>query len=192
MLPWWFSGKVYACQCKRPMFNPWARKIPWNRQRQPTSVFLPRKSHGQRKLEGYIPRGCKSQTQLREERKTTARILWWWGRESGFLSLFQSSWAKCYWSNIIFLSILLPSWNVKVKQHKTLTTQILCQFSLVIYVKNWYHVFVLFISFFHHVSKSNFKNLQHFFLSLYNGTNHIDWKIKSFHVLCYWPSYELC
>jgi len=29
------------------------RKIPWRRNWQPTSVFLPRKSHGQRSLVGY-------------------------------------------------------------------------------------------------------------------------------------------
>jgi len=28
------------------------------------SVFLPGKSHGQRRLEGYSPWGCKSRTQL--------------------------------------------------------------------------------------------------------------------------------
>ena len=28
--------------------NPWIRKIPWSRKRQPTPVFLSEKSHGQR------------------------------------------------------------------------------------------------------------------------------------------------
>ena len=32
-------------------------KIPWSRKWQPTPVFLPGKSHGQRSLEGYSPRG---------------------------------------------------------------------------------------------------------------------------------------
>ena len=35
---------------KRHRFNPWIRKIPWRRSRQPTLVFLPRESHGQRRL----------------------------------------------------------------------------------------------------------------------------------------------
>ena len=35
----------------------WIRKIPWKRKWQPTSVFLPGKSHGQRSLAGYSPRG---------------------------------------------------------------------------------------------------------------------------------------
>ena len=40
-------------------FNPWVRKFPWRRKWQPTPVFLPEKSHGQRSLTGYSPRGCK-------------------------------------------------------------------------------------------------------------------------------------
>ena len=31
------------------------RKIPWGRKWQPTPVFLPRKSHGQRGLVDYYP-----------------------------------------------------------------------------------------------------------------------------------------
>ena len=38
--------------------------ISWRRKWQPTPVFLPGKSHGQRSLEGYSPRDHKSQTQL--------------------------------------------------------------------------------------------------------------------------------
>ena len=35
------------------------RKITWRRKWQPTPVFLPGKSHGQRSLEGCSPWGCK-------------------------------------------------------------------------------------------------------------------------------------
>ena len=35
------------------------RKIPWRRKWQPTPVFLPGESHGQRSLEGSSPWGCK-------------------------------------------------------------------------------------------------------------------------------------
>ena len=31
------------------------KKIPWSRKWQPTPVFLPEKSHGQRSLAGYSP-----------------------------------------------------------------------------------------------------------------------------------------
>ena len=40
---------------KRCRFDPWVGKIPWRRAWQPTPVFLPRASQGQRSLEGYSP-----------------------------------------------------------------------------------------------------------------------------------------
>ena len=52
-LPRWHIGKESVCQCKRLKFDPWIRNIPWRRKWQPTPVFLPRKSHGQRCLVGY-------------------------------------------------------------------------------------------------------------------------------------------
>ena len=48
MFPSWCSGKESACQCRRCGFDPWVRKVPWNRKWQPTPVFLPGKFHGQR------------------------------------------------------------------------------------------------------------------------------------------------
>ena len=56
------SGKEPACQCRRPKrcgLDPWVGKIPWRRAWQPTPVFLPGKSHGQRSLVGCSPQGCK-------------------------------------------------------------------------------------------------------------------------------------
>ena len=50
------SGKEPTCQCRRPKrrgFDPWVGKIPWRRAWQPTPVFLPGESHGQRSLVGY-------------------------------------------------------------------------------------------------------------------------------------------
>ena len=41
------------------MFSPWVGKIPWRRKWQPTPVFLPGKSHGQKSLVGYSPWGHK-------------------------------------------------------------------------------------------------------------------------------------
>ena len=46
-------------QCGRPGFDPWVGKIPWRRAWQPTPVFLPGASHGQRSLAGYSPWGRK-------------------------------------------------------------------------------------------------------------------------------------
>ena len=65
ILLWWdwgfpggTSGNESACQCRRGKrygFNPWVRKIPWRKARQPTPVFLPGESHGERSLAGYSP-----------------------------------------------------------------------------------------------------------------------------------------
>ena len=40
-------------------FDPWVGKIPWRRASQPTSVFLPGESHGQRRPVGYSPWGSE-------------------------------------------------------------------------------------------------------------------------------------
>ena len=56
------TGKEPACQCRRHMklgFDPWVGKIPWRGEQQPTPVFLPRESQGQRSLVGYSPQGHK-------------------------------------------------------------------------------------------------------------------------------------
>ena len=42
------TSKETSCQCRRLQthgFDPWVKKIPWRRKRQPTPVFLPEKSH---------------------------------------------------------------------------------------------------------------------------------------------------
>ena len=44
---------------RRCGFNSWVRKIPWRRAWQPTPVFLPGESHGQRSLTDYGPEGHK-------------------------------------------------------------------------------------------------------------------------------------
>ena len=55
------SGKEHNCQsrrCKRCGFDPYVRKIPWEREWQPTPVFLPGESHAQT-MAGYGLRGHK-------------------------------------------------------------------------------------------------------------------------------------
>ena len=49
------QGRIY----KRCGFDPWIGTIPWRRKWQPTPVFLPEKSRGQRSLVGYSPWGQK-------------------------------------------------------------------------------------------------------------------------------------
>ena len=47
-LPWWHKRwkkkkkEIFWLQCRKPRFNPWVRKTPWRRERQPTPVFLSR------------------------------------------------------------------------------------------------------------------------------------------------------
>jgi len=49
-LSWWLRGKESASHCKRLGLDPWVGKILWKREWQPSPVFLPGKSHGQRSL----------------------------------------------------------------------------------------------------------------------------------------------
>ena len=56
------ADKKPACQCRRHMrlgFDLWVGKIPWRKKWQPTLVFLPGESHGQRSLTGYSPWSLK-------------------------------------------------------------------------------------------------------------------------------------
>ena len=58
-LPWWVRQSRICLQCGRPRFSPWVGKVPWRRKWQPTPVFVPGESHGQRSLVGYSPWGPK-------------------------------------------------------------------------------------------------------------------------------------
>ena len=74
------SGKESTCQCsrqKRLRFDPWVGKMPWRRAWQPTPVFLPGESHGQRSLAGYSPWGHRESdmTEVAEHARTCG--LWW-------------------------------------------------------------------------------------------------------------------
>ena len=61
------EGKASAWNVRRPGFDSWVRKIPWRRKWKPIPIPLPGKSHGQRSLVGYSPRGHK-------ESDTTERV----------------------------------------------------------------------------------------------------------------------
>ena len=69
------SGKESACQSrrrKRHRFHPWIGKILSRRTWQPTPVFLPGESHGQRRLVGYSPWGCKESDMTEDLARTHA------------------------------------------------------------------------------------------------------------------------
>ena len=48
-----------AGDIKEATSNPGSGRFPWRRACQPSPVFLPGESHGQRSLAGYSPWGCK-------------------------------------------------------------------------------------------------------------------------------------
>ena len=61
-IPGGTSSKESICQCRRHKkleLDSWVRNIPWERERQPTPIYLPGKSHGQRSLVGYSLWACK-------------------------------------------------------------------------------------------------------------------------------------
>ena len=60
-LPWWLRRwRIQsACNVGGPRVNCWVWKMPWRREWQPTPVFLPGKSHGQKNLVVYSPWGHK-------------------------------------------------------------------------------------------------------------------------------------
>ena len=71
----WFGGKESILQCRRlgkHGFDPGIGKILWRRKWQPTPVFLPGKSHGQKRLAGYSPQGCKALDMIQQLNKTTS------------------------------------------------------------------------------------------------------------------------
>ena len=81
------DGKEPTCQYRRPGFDPWIRKIPWRRKWQPTPVFLPGESHGQRKLVGYSRWGCKESDTTKQLTHTHRALCSWmrgeWSRTEG-------------------------------------------------------------------------------------------------------------
>ena len=63
----WQAGSLllslWGSPCRRHRrhgFDPWVGKIPWRRKKQPTQVFLPGESHGQRSLVAIVHRVAES------------------------------------------------------------------------------------------------------------------------------------
>ena len=72
-LPWWLGDKESVGQCRRHGFSSQVWKTPWRRKWQPTPVLLPRQSHGQRSLAGYVHGVVvKNQTRLNDSLTTTS------------------------------------------------------------------------------------------------------------------------
>ena len=73
-LPGWCSGKEPTCRCRIHRFHPWVGNILRSRKWQRTLVFLPGKSHGQRSLAGYSPRGSVKSEDMTERLHTRTTI----------------------------------------------------------------------------------------------------------------------
>ena len=58
-LPWWLRWWGIFLQYRRPRFNPWVGKVLWRSEGQPTPVFLPGESHGQREPGGLQSMGSQ-------------------------------------------------------------------------------------------------------------------------------------
>ena len=107
------------CQCKGCEFDPWVGKIPWKRQWQPTEVFLPGKSYGQRSLAGYSPWGDKeSETTEQLKKNTRSSIVLLGIPLGGFL---EGSWMGAAhqkdWDMIRNLAKLIQYCKVKKKKN---------------------------------------------------------------------------
>ena len=102
--PWWLSCKESASQCRRQKFDPWIRKIPWRRNRQPTPVFLPGKSHGQSGLVGHSPWDYKSQSWFSNQPTTstgwTVPTLW-----------LTTSKPRFVWQKALILQVNQEEWS---------------------------------------------------------------------------------
>ena len=77
-LPWWLRLYRICLQCRRPRFDSWLRNILWRRKWLPTPVFLPGEFHGQRRLEGYSPRGHKKSEMIETLKVVQTLSLHYW------------------------------------------------------------------------------------------------------------------
>ena len=86
-------------------FDPWVRKIPWRRKRQPTPLLLPGKSHGWRILLGYSPWG-------RKESDMTERLHFFTTESRPLLSIAQKKfyiYLPCYLSQFSSVAQSCPT-----------------------------------------------------------------------------------
>ena len=135
---WGFPGgsddKASACNAGGPGFNPWVGKIPRRRKWQPTLIFLPGESHGQRTLIGYSPWGRK-ESDMTEQLHFIYCDLWshFWLRTTWLLcSLFK----KLLWPLCCLQNLTSPTrnwiWTTAVKalnpNHWTSKESLLCPF----------------------------------------------------------------
>ena len=87
--------------------DPWVGKILWRRKWQPTLVFLPGKSHGQRSPVGYSPWGCKeldTTERLHFTSYTSIKpsVLFTWGCQVKSLPQIEYT-LSTFWKEIVYI-----------------------------------------------------------------------------------------
>ena len=73
------ASKEYSCNAgdvRDAGSVPGLERFPWRRKWQPTPVFLPEKSCGQRKLAGYSPRGHKESDTTEYTQQQDTEMSW--------------------------------------------------------------------------------------------------------------------
>ena len=122
----WHNGKACTYQSKRHKkcgFAPWVGKIPWRRAWQPTPVFFPGKSHGQRSPVGYSPWGRK-EWDTTEHTHTHTHTCCWKGSERRLLRTHSSvavgrSPPRIFWDNVNKISAASPGITVYMRVGRT-------------------------------------------------------------------------
>ena len=121
--------KNFTGQCRRRKFDLWVRKIPWRRKWQPTPVFLPGESYGQRTLVGYSPWGhqvghnwtrehsmphsskltakthnfVQTHSWLQSDvRKYSLQGKWTWMLNTNFILIYLVSFSSSHWPFFLF------------------------------------------------------------------------------------------
>ena len=106
-LPWWFSGKESTCQYRRLGSSiPGSGRSPGEGNSN-TPVFLPGKSHGQRSLAGYSPRGLYTWTVQTRVCTVVYRVRHNWAtkqQQNAALIYFEAS--RCWHSERLFSSCI--------------------------------------------------------------------------------------
>ena len=73
------AGKEFFLQCRRCercVSVPGLEIFPWRRKWQPSPIFLPEKSHGQRSLAGYRPRDHKESDTTEYTQQQNTEMSW--------------------------------------------------------------------------------------------------------------------
>ena len=126
----WLSSKESTCQWRKLRFDPRFGKICWRRKWQPTPIFLPGKSHGQRTLVCYSSWGRK-ELDMTDQWCTHALLsflllpwlvllyfICWFSLISPTTRPLECSTAHCFFSSY------LPSWTWQSNPVSTLWWQL--------------------------------------------------------------------